>query len=49
MNNNDLKAIEEIIFPEIMKYDDNDVDRKIYNIYILIENFYINNPSCVKK
>jgi hypothetical protein len=49
MNNNDLKAIEKIIFPEIMKYDDNDVDRKIYNIYILIEYYYINNPSYVKK
>lgn len=49
MNNNDLKPIEKIIFPEIMKYDDNDIGKKIYNIYILIENYYINNPHCVKK
>jgi ubiquitin C-terminal hydrolase len=48
MNKNDLKAIEKIVFPEILKYDDNDIDKKIYNIYILIENYYINKPSCVK-
>ena len=52
MNNNDLKPIEKIIFPEIMKYDDNDIGKKIYNIYIFIENYYINkinNPNYVKK
>lgn len=48
MSKNDLKKIEAFIFPENFKYDNDDVDRKIYYIYKLIENYYINNPNYVK-
>ena len=48
INKNGLKMIENIIFPDIKKYDDDDIDRKIYTIYLLIKNYYINNPNFVK-